>query len=156
MSFFCRPCVYTMGSPINNRALFPCQEPPVAMSTWQATVRAAASFVVLTSGENSAKPTQLREGTVHVFCTSFWVAHMLDPGTQDGLFFATLKSSFISWVGMNMLENILPEKTAGRRRSLWGAWAGVRGSSCQTYQFLEHFSGCFALVVCGPEVGGLG
>ncbi|XP_004684976.1 PREDICTED: aminopeptidase O isoform X2 [Condylura cristata] len=57
-----RPCVYTMGSPINNRALFPCQEPPVAMSTWQATVRAAASFVVLMSGENSAKPAQLREG----------------------------------------------------------------------------------------------
>ncbi|CAD7691765.1 unnamed protein product [Nyctereutes procyonoides] len=57
-----RPCVYTMGSPINNRALFPCQEPPVAMSTWQATVGAAASFVVLMSGENSAKPTQLREG----------------------------------------------------------------------------------------------
>ncbi|XP_010634434.1 aminopeptidase O isoform X1 [Fukomys damarensis] len=57
-----RPCVYTMGSPINNRALFPCQEPPVAMSTWQATVRAAASFVVLMSGENSAKPTQLHEG----------------------------------------------------------------------------------------------
>ncbi|XP_068944094.1 aminopeptidase O isoform X3 [Petaurus breviceps papuanus] len=59
-----RPCVYTMGSPINNRALFPCQEPPVAMSTWQATVRAAASFVVLMSGENSAKPTQLQEGRV--------------------------------------------------------------------------------------------
>ncbi|XP_027470572.1 aminopeptidase O isoform X4 [Zalophus californianus] len=57
-----RPCVYTMGSPINNRALFPCQEPPVAMSTWQATVRTAASFVVLMSGENAAKPTQLREG----------------------------------------------------------------------------------------------
>ncbi|XP_044796194.2 aminopeptidase O isoform X7 [Bubalus bubalis] len=57
-----RPCVYTVGSPINNRALFPCQEPPVAMSTWQATVRAAASFVVLMSGENSAKPTQLQEG----------------------------------------------------------------------------------------------
>ncbi|XP_017907957.1 PREDICTED: aminopeptidase O isoform X2 [Capra hircus] len=57
-----RPCVYTVGSPINNRALFPCQEPPVAMSTWQATVRAAASLVVLMSGENSAKPTQLREG----------------------------------------------------------------------------------------------
>ncbi|XP_051715386.1 aminopeptidase O isoform X4 [Oryctolagus cuniculus] len=57
-----RPCVYTIGSPINNRALFPCQEPPVAMSTWQATVRAAASFVVLMSGENSAKPTQIREG----------------------------------------------------------------------------------------------
>ncbi|KAM5331686.1 aminopeptidase O isoform 2-T5 [Glossophaga mutica] len=66
-----RPCVYTMGSPINNRALFPCQEPPVAMSTWQATVRAAASFVVLTSGENSAKPTQLQEGSLswHYYVT---------------------------------------------------------------------------------------
>ncbi|XP_054444063.1 aminopeptidase O isoform X2 [Pteronotus mesoamericanus] len=66
-----RPCVYTMGSPINNRALFPCQEPPVAMSTWQATVRAAASFVVLMSGENSAKPTQLQEGCLswHYYVT---------------------------------------------------------------------------------------
>ncbi|XP_040435522.1 aminopeptidase O isoform X5 [Falco naumanni] len=57
-----RPCVYTVGSPINNRALFPCQEPPVALSTWQASVRAAAGFVVLMSGENSAEPVQLREG----------------------------------------------------------------------------------------------
>ncbi|NXS59429.1 AMPO Aminopeptidase, partial [Brachypteracias leptosomus] len=55
-----RPCVYTMGSPINNRALFPCQEPPVALSTWQASVRAAAGFVVLMSGENSAEPVQLQ------------------------------------------------------------------------------------------------
>ncbi|XP_065517728.1 aminopeptidase O isoform X2 [Lathamus discolor] len=57
-----RPCVYTMGSPINNRALFPCQEPPVALSTWQASVRTAAGFVVLMSGENSAEPLQLQEG----------------------------------------------------------------------------------------------
>ncbi|XP_065511632.1 aminopeptidase O isoform X1 [Caloenas nicobarica] len=56
-----RPCVYTMGSPINNRALFPCQEPPVALSTWQASVRTAAGFVVLMSGENSAEPIQLHE-----------------------------------------------------------------------------------------------
>ncbi|XP_075267188.1 aminopeptidase O isoform X10 [Opisthocomus hoazin] len=53
-----------MGSPINNRALFPCQEPPVALSTWQASVRTAASFVVLMSGENSAEPVQLREGVL--------------------------------------------------------------------------------------------
>ncbi|XP_064358289.1 aminopeptidase O-like isoform X2 [Dromaius novaehollandiae] len=59
-----RPCVYTMGSPINNRALFPCQEPPVALSTWQATVRTAAHFVVLMSGENSAEPVQLQEGVL--------------------------------------------------------------------------------------------
>ncbi|XP_054142059.1 aminopeptidase O isoform X3 [Melozone crissalis] len=57
-----RPCVYTMGSPINNRALFPCQEPPTALSTWQASVRTASGFVVLMSGENSAEPVQLREG----------------------------------------------------------------------------------------------
>uniref|UniRef100_A0A8C3CXP0 Aminopeptidase O n=1 Tax=Cairina moschata TaxID=8855 RepID=A0A8C3CXP0_CAIMO len=57
-----RPCVCTMGSPINNRALFPCQEPPIALSTWQASVRTAASFVVLMSGENSAEPVQLQEG----------------------------------------------------------------------------------------------
>ncbi|NXL93155.1 AMPO Aminopeptidase, partial [Alectura lathami] len=60
-----RPCVYTMGSPINNRALFPCQEPPIALSTWQASVRTAASFVVLMSGENSAEPVQLQEGIMN-------------------------------------------------------------------------------------------
>ncbi|NXM23661.1 AMPO Aminopeptidase, partial [Oxyruncus cristatus] len=57
-----KPCVYTMGSPINNRALFPCQEPPIALSTWQASVRTATGFVVLMSGENSAEPVQLQEG----------------------------------------------------------------------------------------------
>lgn len=58
-----RPCVYTVGSPINNRALFPCQELPVAMSTWQATVRADACFVVLMSGENVAEPAESEKGT---------------------------------------------------------------------------------------------
>uniref|UniRef100_A0AAY5KKU2 Peptidase M1 leukotriene A4 hydrolase/aminopeptidase C-terminal domain-containing protein n=1 Tax=Esox lucius TaxID=8010 RepID=A0AAY5KKU2_ESOLU len=56
-----RSCVYTAGSPINNRALFPCQEPPVAMSTWQARVRAPRGCVVLLSGENQAEPTHLQE-----------------------------------------------------------------------------------------------
>lgn len=51
-------CVYTAGSPINNRALFPCQEPPVAMSTWQATVRAPSECVVLMSGEEQAAPIE--------------------------------------------------------------------------------------------------
>ncbi|XP_061756529.1 aminopeptidase O isoform X1 [Nerophis ophidion] len=53
-----RACVYTAGSPINNRALFPCQEPPVAMSTWQATVRAPQECVVLMSGEEQVAPTE--------------------------------------------------------------------------------------------------
>lgn len=53
-----RSCVFTAGSPINNRALFPCQEPPVAMSTWQAVVRAPAEYVVLMSGEEQAVPRE--------------------------------------------------------------------------------------------------
>lgn len=57
-----RCCVYTMGSPINNRALFPCQEPPVAMSTWQACVRAPCDFTVLMSGENQAFPEPAETG----------------------------------------------------------------------------------------------
>ncbi|XP_039535877.1 aminopeptidase O isoform X3 [Pimephales promelas] len=57
-----RCCVYTMGSPINNRALFPCQEPPVAMSTWQACVRAPCDYIVLMSGENQAIPKPAETG----------------------------------------------------------------------------------------------
>lgn len=56
-----RSCVFTAGSPINNRALFPCQEPPVAMSTWQAAVRAPAECVVLMSGEEQAVPRDDRD-----------------------------------------------------------------------------------------------
>lgn len=37
------------------------------MSTWQATVRADACFVVLMSGENAAEPTESEEGTVCIF-----------------------------------------------------------------------------------------
>ncbi|XP_068093416.1 aminopeptidase O isoform X3 [Hyperolius riggenbachi] len=57
-----RPCVYTFGSPINNRALFPCQEPPVAMSTWHATVQADSKCIVLMSGENFASPSSCSQG----------------------------------------------------------------------------------------------
>ncbi|XP_072537952.1 aminopeptidase O [Salminus brasiliensis] len=57
-----RGCVYTMGSPINNRALFPCQEPPVAMSTWRARVRAPCEYTVLLSGENQASPVPEETG----------------------------------------------------------------------------------------------
>lgn len=83
------------------------------MSTWQATVQAAASFVVLMSGENSAKPTQLRKGTVHVFCASLCMTRMVDPGTQYAVFFAALKSSFISWVRMNILKTSCHRKQQG-------------------------------------------
>ncbi|XP_046318678.1 aminopeptidase O isoform X1 [Marmota monax] len=94
-----RPCVYTVGSPINNRALFPCQEPPVAMSTWQATVRAAASFVVLMSGENSAKPTQLREG-----CSS-WHYYVTMPMPA-----ATLTIAVGCWTEIKLEKDLVTER----------------------------------------------
>ena len=49
------PCIFTAPSNINNRALFPCQEPPVAMATWQADITAPANFEVLCSGDEDAE-----------------------------------------------------------------------------------------------------
>ncbi|XP_028397501.1 uncharacterized protein LOC114521309 isoform X2 [Dendronephthya gigantea] len=45
-----RPCVFSPGAYINNRSLMPCQEPPVAMSTWQAAIHAPRGCTVLMSG----------------------------------------------------------------------------------------------------------
>lgn len=64
LSYMFRCCVYTMGSPINNRALFPCQEPPVAMSTWRALVKAPCEYMVLMSGENQAAPVTDETGLI--------------------------------------------------------------------------------------------
>lgn len=46
------PTVFTYGAFINNRALFPCQEPPVAMATWEAVVTITNSCIVLMSGDD--------------------------------------------------------------------------------------------------------
>ncbi|KAM9858985.1 aminopeptidase O [Aulostomus maculatus] len=69
-----KACVYTAGSPINNRALFPCQEPPVAMSTWQATVRAPSDCVVLMSGEEQVVP--IEDGDT---CLLIWKYYVTMP-----------------------------------------------------------------------------
>ncbi|XP_072243842.1 aminopeptidase O [Leuresthes tenuis] len=74
-----RVCVYTAGSPINNRALFPCQEPPVAMSTWQATVRAPSRCVVLMSGEEQAVPTE--DGDSHFLIWNYYVTMPMPAST---------------------------------------------------------------------------
>ncbi|XP_041089453.1 aminopeptidase O isoform X4 [Polyodon spathula] len=90
-----RACVYTMGSPINNRALFPCQEPPVAMSTWQATIQAPEGCMVLLSGENTAEPVQIKEGvsswfyyvTMPMPASTFTIAvgHWIEAKLEDSL-----------------------------------------------------------------------
>uniref|UniRef100_A0A3Q3FRD2 Aminopeptidase O (putative) n=1 Tax=Labrus bergylta TaxID=56723 RepID=A0A3Q3FRD2_9LABR len=72
-------CVYTAGSPINNRALFPCQEPPVAMSTWQATVRAPTECVVLMSGEEQTAP--IEDGDTNVSTWNYYVTMPMPAST---------------------------------------------------------------------------
>ncbi|XP_010766006.1 aminopeptidase O [Notothenia coriiceps] len=74
-----RVCVYTAGSPINNRALFPCQEPPVAMSTWQATVRAPSECVVLMSGEEEAIP--VGDGDTSLLIWNYYVTMPMPAST---------------------------------------------------------------------------
>ncbi|KAK5614592.1 hypothetical protein CRENBAI_016017 [Crenichthys baileyi] len=74
-----RECVYTAGSPINNRALFPCQEPPVAMSTWQARVRAPSECVVLMSGEEQAVPAE--DGDTHFLIWNYYVTMPMPAST---------------------------------------------------------------------------
>ncbi|XP_041854940.1 aminopeptidase O isoform X2 [Melanotaenia boesemani] len=74
-----RVCVYTAGSPINNRALFPCQEPPVAMSTWQATVRTPSECVVLMSGEEQVAPTE--DGNTHFLFWNYYVTMPMPAST---------------------------------------------------------------------------
>ncbi|XP_067119173.1 aminopeptidase O-like [Centruroides vittatus] len=54
-----RNCVYTYGAWINNRSIFPCQEPPMAMATWEASISVDADAVVLMSGD--AIPTITQE-----------------------------------------------------------------------------------------------
>ncbi|KAM9360122.1 aminopeptidase O [Symphorus nematophorus] len=74
-----RVCVYTAGSPINNRALFPCQEPPVAMSTWQATVRAPSECVVLMSGEEQTVP--IEDGDTPFLIWNYYVTMPMPAST---------------------------------------------------------------------------
>ncbi|XP_045890292.1 aminopeptidase O isoform X2 [Micropterus dolomieu] len=74
-----RVCVYTAGSPINNRALFPCQEPPVAMSTWQATVRAPSECVVLMSGEEQTVP--IEDGDTRFLIWNYYVTMPMPAST---------------------------------------------------------------------------
>lgn len=59
-----------------NRALFLCQEPPVAMSTWQARVRAPCDYTVLMSGENQAFAKPAETGTVKTLTQQFRIANV--------------------------------------------------------------------------------
>ncbi|MBN3322150.1 AMPO Aminopeptidase, partial [Atractosteus spatula] len=112
-----RPCVYTMGSPINNRALFPCQEPPVAMSTWQATIEAPPECVVLLSGEEEAQPaTDGKAG-------SCWFCFVTMPMPAS-----TFTIAVGQWVEVKGKEAAVTEKPA----------APVSAAACSSLQFPCH------------------
>ncbi|KAG8185319.1 hypothetical protein JTE90_013010 [Oedothorax gibbosus] len=46
-----RPAVFTFGAYVNNRSLLPCQEPPIAMATWEAVLTVTDTATVLMSGD---------------------------------------------------------------------------------------------------------
>ncbi|XP_055956382.1 aminopeptidase O isoform X2 [Patella vulgata] len=50
-----KSCGFTIGHWINNRSLFPSQDAPSAMPTWQAIIRAETNQVVLMSGDETGK-----------------------------------------------------------------------------------------------------
>ncbi|XP_075067180.1 aminopeptidase O [Mixophyes fleayi] len=111
-----RPCVYTIGSPINNRALFPCQEPPVAMSTWHARVRAANNLIVLMSGENFAAPVHCDQGV----CSWFYYVTMPMPASTFTIAVGSwteVKENNCNSVEMHNLSNFMPLKTDDKRSS---------------------------------------
>ncbi|KAG9331475.1 hypothetical protein JZ751_018875 [Albula glossodonta] len=76
-----RPCVYTQGSPINNRALFPCQEPPVAMSTWQASIHALSDSIGYWV-EAKASPTSSTKTCPNIAMQNVGVA-LSKPGSLE-------------------------------------------------------------------------
>ncbi|CAL1264199.1 unnamed protein product [Larinioides sclopetarius] len=60
------PSVFSYGAFINNRALFPCQEPPIAMATWEAVVSTTDPMVALMSGDE--EPEVIHEkGFTHFY-----------------------------------------------------------------------------------------
>ena len=54
--------MYSPGAYINNRSLMPCQEPPVAMSTWQASIHVPEGCVVLMSGNELVGKSTASDG----------------------------------------------------------------------------------------------
>ena len=63
-----RECVFTHGHWINNRSLFPSQDVPVAMATWQAVIHVPEGLVVLMSGDKDpvVQSYTHRTGTIKI------------------------------------------------------------------------------------------
>jgi hypothetical protein len=59
------PCVFTPAAAVNNRSLFPCQEPPIAMASWQCLISVVndtgMQYQVLCTGDQNAELTSRKE-----------------------------------------------------------------------------------------------
>ena len=70
------PCCFTPGAYINNRSMMPCQEPPVALSTWQAILRLPKGMMALSSGDICKEKEEVLKKLFNnefkgMFCSSF-------------------------------------------------------------------------------------
>jgi len=101
------PCVYTPAAAINNRGLFPCQDIPGAMATWQAKIhtKSSSNLTVLCTGDNQDDV-------------------LLDNGNDSHYFFTNLilpMSTFAIAIGSWKKEAILePSSTEKPMLSLCG------------------------------------
>ena len=51
-----QPAVFTPAAAVNNRSLFPCQEPPIALASWQSILKVdrGQDYIVLCTGDANA------------------------------------------------------------------------------------------------------
>ncbi|XP_071508180.1 aminopeptidase O-like [Diadema antillarum] len=95
----CNPCVFTQGAWINNRSLFPCQEPPGAMATWQAIIQAPEDLTVVMSGDEVGRVIDHRDGLV----STIHYTDMLQPSSIVAIAIGRWKCHFIP-VSVPLLE----------------------------------------------------
>ncbi|KAK7508143.1 hypothetical protein BaRGS_00000382 [Batillaria attramentaria] len=65
------PCVFTIGHFLSNRSLFPSQDVPSALPTWQATVTVELNYTVLMTGDFEPEITSIGESRKFAFYTNF-------------------------------------------------------------------------------------
>lgn len=58
----CSDCVYTHGHWVNNRSLFPSQDVPEALATWQAYITVQQGLTVIMSGDQEPQCRQCGDG----------------------------------------------------------------------------------------------
>ncbi|XP_062611661.1 aminopeptidase O-like [Saccostrea cucullata] len=71
-------CVYTHGHWINNRSLFPSQDVPEALATWQAFIYVPQGMTVIMSGDHNPQRKQLEN---KMECFYFWTSFPMPSST---------------------------------------------------------------------------